>query len=386
MDMRPSLEAPRKTASIRQVAPLKIHALTSVRFFAAVYVILFHSQSEISPHGYIAEVLKLGYIGPYFFFALSGYILSLVYLQRGESIDIRRFFVARFARIYPLYVVSLLLDIPFAVAARVARYGVLFASVRVGGLFARSCIMLQMFAPADNALNIPSWTIAIEAVFYLTFPWLGPRIWKLSGRAALLALCGLCVGGVALDRLIVFTRGNVLPATHLVSFLTVFAAGICLARWQAVRQQAQGAGHRNHTMGWIAILTAALIFFPVVSMRARLISLGLNPPYLLTPVFLALIWFLTQDNNYATRWLNAKWLVVLGEASYALYLLQNPVGNTMRRLGLAGAAWDFPLYLCVCTSLSVLSFYFFETPCRRWILRRFHTPTKETMEAASSAQ
>jgi len=44
------------------------------------------------------------------------------------------------------------------------------------------------------------------------------------------------------------------------------------------------------------------------------------------------------------------------------------------------------LYLGTCIGLSVVSFYYFETPARQWILRRLHTRTKETMEAASDAQ
>jgi peptidoglycan/LPS O-acetylase OafA/YrhL len=46
----------------------------------------------------------------------------------------------------------------------------------------------------------------------------------------------------------------------------------------------------------------------------------------------------------------------------------------------------FPVYLGISIGLSVLSFYYFETPLRRWILKRRHTHVKETMEMASDAQ
>ena len=53
--------------------------------------------------------------------------------------------------------------------------------------------------------------------------------------------------------------------------------------------------------------------------------------------------------------------------------------------------WDripalFPAYLAVSISLSVLSFYYFETPVRRRILKRVNGHMKDTMEMASDAQ
>jgi hypothetical protein len=45
------------------------------------------------------------------FFTLSGYILAVVYLQSDAAID-KKFWLARFARIYLLITVALLLDPP----------------------------------------------------------------------------------------------------------------------------------------------------------------------------------------------------------------------------------------------------------------------------------
>lgn len=384
--MSSSLTLPPKTAQTRDAAPLKIHALTSVRFFAALYVILFHNIGQLSPRGFVAEIIKMGVIGPYFFFTLSGYILALVYLRQGSAVDRRRFFVARFARIYPFYIASLLLEAPFGVATRVAKWGVAIASLHVAALFARGCVMMQIFATANNTLNIPSWTIAIEAVFYLSFPWLGPAIWKLSKRGSLLAIGILTIGAIALSWLITSIKDSDVPAYQLGSFLAVFAAGICLARWQTADQQ-EGKPHSSgYGTGWLVILAMAAVFFTTVSMQGWLLARSLKPAFLLLPVYLALIWLLTQEKNYATHWLRARWLVILGEASYALYLLHHPLTNVLRSLGLMSSWWSFPLNFGVCLSFSVLSFYFFETPCRRWILRHLHTRTKETMEAASLAQ
>jgi peptidoglycan/LPS O-acetylase OafA/YrhL len=78
--------------------------------------------------------------------------------------------------------------------------------------------------------------------------------------------------------------------------------------------------------------------------------------------------------------------VILGEGSYGLYLIHVPVFHLFTWLG-----WDripalFPVYLAVSIGLSVASFYWFETPARRWILKGKRVHLKETMEIASDAQ
>jgi peptidoglycan/LPS O-acetylase OafA/YrhL len=364
----------------------KIHALTSARFFAALYVVFFHTQWGVTPGGFLAKVLALGYVSPYFFFVLSGYILGVVYLPREKAIDARRFFTARFARIYPLYYVSVLLDVPFAVADRVGKYSLTVAMERVAVLLTGSTFMMQMWLPVEKTLNIPSWSLAIETVFYLSFPLLGPRLWKLRGKGLFITTVSLYVVGVFLDMFIYRAVGTIPPVYGLGSFMTVFLLGILLARWQALRPVQAADGGRTSLMGWALLGGITGCFVVVVYAYPWLKGIGLNPAYLLAPVYLALIWMLSRTEIYPVRLLNAKWLVVLGEASYGLYLLQLPILHLFRKLHLTGSPWNYPLYLATAIGLSVMSFYFFETPCRKWILRRLHTQTKETMEAASAAQ
>jgi peptidoglycan/LPS O-acetylase OafA/YrhL len=75
-------------ANVQAQVSEKIHALTSLRFFAALYVVSYHTihASSFLPRisGTIVDkVVSLGYVSVSFFFLLSGYILSMVYLRRG---------------------------------------------------------------------------------------------------------------------------------------------------------------------------------------------------------------------------------------------------------------------------------------------------------------
>src|ERR1700712_5707681 len=109
------MSQPQKASPIRvsSIDPDTYHGLTSLRFFAALYVVLYHSLtpmvSGIEKHAFVQRAISLGYASVSFFFFLSGYILAVAYLRTGRDLRMRkRFYVARFARIYPLFALTLL--------------------------------------------------------------------------------------------------------------------------------------------------------------------------------------------------------------------------------------------------------------------------------------
>src|SRR5437762_8695399 len=101
------------TSVTRPVRP-KLPALTTLRFFAALHVVLFHMHVIGILSGgpwWYQNFASIGYIGVNLFFVLSGFIL--VYTYASPALNVRRFWQARFARIYPAYIVSLLASAPF---------------------------------------------------------------------------------------------------------------------------------------------------------------------------------------------------------------------------------------------------------------------------------
>src|SRR5216684_4890803 len=91
----------------------RLPALTSLRFFAAFHVVIFHFQAMqifIGPV-WFQKLSSIGYVGVSFFFVLSGFIL--VYTYAGRPMILKNFWRARFARIYPAYAFSLLVTALF---------------------------------------------------------------------------------------------------------------------------------------------------------------------------------------------------------------------------------------------------------------------------------
>src|ERR1700733_6235500 len=97
----------------------KIAPLTSLRFFAASAVVLSHFLLSYVPGanssaawGPLVRIAALGSSGVSLFFILSGFVLAYVYIYAPaghlpRTVNRRSFWIARVARVYPIYVVAL---------------------------------------------------------------------------------------------------------------------------------------------------------------------------------------------------------------------------------------------------------------------------------------
>ena len=369
--------------------PEKIHALTSLRFFAAFYVVLFHTLSlgfgTAISGTMLDRVFSLGYISVSFFFLLSGYILAMVYLRDGTTVRKANFYAARFARVYPLFFMTLVADTPFVLWSRAGQFGWGKAVIKTGATFAAHVIMLQAWLPGLRGIDQPNWSLSVETLFYLIFPFLGVLLWRTRG-----ASLWLCAGSIWIASQIAvwlvaphvsITTVKFFPLLHV----GTFALGILLARWQQWQRQKHGSSPKTAASIAVALSVAMVSLAAVVYWSALLPLPNLNAG-LLCPPFALIVWACSGSSSLPSRLLSAKWLVVLGEASFGLYLIHLPVLHLFEALHWEHSRLLYPVYLAVCIGLSVISFYMVETPTRKWILRQFQTRPKETMEAASDAQ
>ena len=91
--------------------PARLNALTGLRCFAAINVVLFHFSNP-QWFGPLAPVVDAGFVSVSYFILLSGFVLGYNYNEKARAgeLDLRRFWEARFTRIYPIYLLSLLLS------------------------------------------------------------------------------------------------------------------------------------------------------------------------------------------------------------------------------------------------------------------------------------
>ena len=148
-----------------------IEPLTALRFFAALWVVLYAYWPKLDVD-FVPAVVAKGYLGVETFFVLSGFILCHVYLASIERGRFRygEFLWARLARVYPLHLFTLLGVGALAVVATAAGFRVGEGVTDLASLPAH-LLMVHAWGFAPTAgWNHPSWSISAEWFAYLAFP------------------------------------------------------------------------------------------------------------------------------------------------------------------------------------------------------------------------
>src|SRR3954469_3132944 len=189
-----------------QVHRPHLPALTSLRFLAALHVLLFHVQAMGAVFGpaWFRNLSSIGYVGVSFFFVLSGFIL--VYTYAGKQVNTGDFWRARFARVYPAYAFALLISMPFFLFAvrhfnEIKLPFMAFEAAHVKLTAALEILLLQAWVPpAALSWNPVGWSLSVEAFFYLLFPLLLLPYTRLSRKAlfAVIIACWLASSMVSL--------------------------------------------------------------------------------------------------------------------------------------------------------------------------------------------
>jgi len=347
----------------------QIPALTSLRFAAAAYVVLFHATPVIGPLLPVpmARLIAGGYLAVPLFYILSGFVLMLNYGPRfvAGRVGARAFFGARFARIYPLYLLASLWQAANLGLSAQASWSELALPTL------REVLMVQAWhLPWTSCTNGPGWSVSAEAFFYLLFPWLAPRVGRLAKNGAVCALVGAWLIGVA--AIMIVSRAGVadhdliyLPLAHFPAFVM----GMLLARVFELRAE-PGGPLQTALARWlvpVSILSISLVL-------QRQLPFVLAATSLFLPLDALLIWGLvcrSRTTDGSRFWGNPT-LVWFGEASYALYILQAPVADalhfsTAHRLN--GTWLRYPPYWAILWVTALVAYQLIELPARSRLKR-----------------
>jgi len=358
--------------------------LTAIRFFLAVWVVLFHQGYPDAYLGWwlpklpeLARcVLRTGFWAVGVFFVLSGFVLSYNYSldKSWSSSQLTRFGAARFGRIYPAYCLGLLLMAPFTLAA-----GAVWPQIKVAVL---NATLLQAWLPSTlMSWNYPGWSLSHEAFFYCCFPLVGLALWRLSSYRSILTAGSIILGIALIGPLIAvsipLTGWGTVPAVapgdrfwvNLIAGnplfrLPDFCIGIVTGRLY----------HLLRGQGSMLVGRGYWLYVPGILLEILAIRLGSFQPYsmvlneLLVAVHAAVVLGFALGGGMAARCLSVRPLVFLGNASYSVYILQIPVALWMNR----SANWLFsakpagfaamPVYLAVLVGVSSLVFKLLEEP------------------------
>jgi peptidoglycan/LPS O-acetylase OafA/YrhL len=314
--------------------------LDGFRGLAVAIVLLAHSSNAGYPLFGVVDFHHYGSVGVYLFFVLSAYLIDRQIINALEMGHANLGFWIRFAlrrvlRIYPLYLVALLLN--WALSARGLPSPIHSASD-----------VLRHLALLEGRQVF--WTIPVEFLYYILSPLVLALLWPLYRRRPVLAIAVLATALASLW----YLRQQHVAMPIFLRFLPVLGCGTLLALTQRRLRLPGGIGLALLALILTTVPTFARLIYGTSSFHGHSFTLAYGIAW-------ALILYQALNHEIALSALG-RWLPLraLGALSFSVYLLHKPV------LALAQHympdPWALPAFLAGTLAVSLLTYTFVERP------------------------
>lgn len=350
-----------------------IKPLTSLRFAFAFIVFVSHlSFLEESDSTFLKNlyhnVFYEGYIGVSFFFILSGFIISYNYQDRilNKEVTKSTFYKARFARIYPLHILTFFLALPH-------KYGVFLENWVTGIIkMITNLTLTQSFIPSEKyyfTFNSPSWSISDEMFFYLVFPLL-LLIPALGNKKTIVTLLSIV--------LLFPTLTLIIPEDYYHHFFYInplfrlvdFMIGIIL--YNIYKNIVDKKLFTNRTFSLIEI-SSIIIFICFFSFHSYIPAVARYSYYYWIPMSLIIFIFAFQK-GIISKFLSKKLFIHLGEISFGFYLYHHVLLKYIARFDAKFYhmnEYETIIFAFIITLIiSHLSYKYFENPINKYLKKK----------------
>lgn len=341
-------------------------SLDGLRALSVIAVIWHHTSGTPGP-----AVLGQGFLGVEFFFAISGFLITTLLLRERRAtgrISLRKFYVRRILRIFPLYYAVLLMYVALTALTR--------ADTPEGhGFFAN----LPAFATytsnwfldftAESVTFYFAWSLATEEQFYLLWPPLLVVLAAMIPKWQTGPAVGVLIALMAVDQI---AEASADGSGLLVRILSSLSLPILLAALAAVLLNEP----RTHRA--IATVLGRRWSAPV-AFAVLLICIASDTPLFLIQVAMvaAVVTVTITERTYLHPVLMWRPLASVGVISYGMYLMHMLAAGAVRVV----VDQERSVIVFVGTLLAVLiaaslSFRYFEKPLLR-LKRRFEANPAE---------
>lgn len=375
--------------------------LTGFRAVAAYSVLLAHAfdvafsySGALSPlHSY---TVGFAYFGMTTFFVLSGFVIyynySGLFSTERWTVAFTKFFIARFARLYPLYFVFLLVSVGY----------------NWGGVFRGNIPSIVSYLTLTQSwFNFqmmtfpPAWSISTEMFFYLFFSFVVIIPFNISNKRVRIWFSAAAVLSCLLLLLLFWKKSELVtqtlnacfavpsspnawgwftyfsPYVRVFEFICGMAAAWVFSCGEPDDVQKPSAGVVLLSLGCVAGIIVFLfanaapgLFKPFVLM--------LSTNFGFAPFIACLLYILCRYDIGYLRFLSSSPAIFCGEISYSVYILQFHVFSlfpafTSAAPGLNAYALSslrIVLFLLFATIFSYGSFLMIEKPARSFIRTR----------------
>jgi peptidoglycan/LPS O-acetylase OafA/YrhL len=341
----------------------RLHMLDGLRGVCAIAVMFYHFNLW---NGF--QYFQVGYFGVYLFFCLSGFSLWYVYARQPMTgASFKSFFIARFARIFPLYTLIVLLYLLMVYPG--------WSPSRLNAFILNASFLFGLAEPGRTSSVTGGWSIGIEWVFYLAFPLMWVFLARLRGIIVIL------LASLLINQLYVYSllkNGGTIADhwtkyVHAPVFLVYFVAGIASAEiYRNIRLRAPALSNAFQWLARFAALGCLAFIFLYPADSPEDYILGYHFPLLIVASMAMLLASSLIDNFSSAE---IRLYKFLGDISFGAYLMHYLVYQSAFPVlvGLFpeianGSAF---MLLAMSTLLAAYVLYrYFERPARDWINRR----------------
>ncbi|MGE3148563.1 MAG: acyltransferase family protein [Pseudorhodoplanes sp.] len=343
------------TSSAETIDSIQVLRALAALGVAATHYGLFYSYAAGDPRAF--TMLAAGEAGVDLFFVISGFIM--VYASQplyGAPHASGTFFARRLIRIVPIYWLFTTLYLLAAFAA--PQFG-----KDISPDFVLASYLFIPYPREDGGMQPlvgQGWSLNYEMLFYVIFALalFAPR--RIAIILACLVVTAIGMVGFYIDianPLLRFWASEIViefAFGMLIGF--AYLEGLRLPRW----------------LGWTLMLTGVGLLLAGAPLHAaiggRILPWGIPATIAVAGAALG------NPSASGALW---RWLIVIGEASYALYLCHaiaiRGVLTVLRKTGLELSFWaGLPLALAICIVMAIAIYYGVERPVTRSLRNRFH--------------
>jgi peptidoglycan/LPS O-acetylase OafA/YrhL len=336
--------------------------LDSLRGLAALCVFLSHYLLAFKTDIHLTAVLKETPLGVLvngraavmFFFVLSGFVLTLPFVNKERPLKVIAFYIKRIFRIYPAY----LLAIAFALLLKTYLYHPMGLQPFSGWI--KGFWMWGLNSKSYQELLKTG--LMIGPNFNNDF--IDPVIWSLVVEMKMSFLLPFLIILVARNKLVfnlvLFVVILVVTYNHQTGFLGVFYLGILLAKYKTYLisklSKANLAAIIALTLLAVFLYNISFEFFKPWGDRAHLFAYFWRD--YLTAIGSCIIIIIPLSRNRVSAFLKAKPFLFLGDISYSFYLLHLPIIITICSLFASASVLSDELIFVSTLSLAFILSYF----------------------------
>ena len=335
--------------------------------------------------------------GGSFFFVLSGFILTYNYPKLTSFADVKSFYVARFARVFPSHIAAMLLLVLFT--GGINQGWLQGGAIVFTGLM--HALLLQSLVPLKDVFltfNGVSWSISTEMFFYLFFPLLitsiVPGKWMKLVIVSLLVIFHLCFGvlwNVSPDE--GGSQFSLMGLLYINPWVRIFEFYIGVLTCKIYMKTC-------NTNAVAKLPNSFFSFAELMTVMFDLFTMWLSPRFtdfvgLGNQVGVVLSYYLSKSGSVFSfafvilifaygkgllhKFLSQKLFILLGEISFALYLVHMSVLVWFQKNLTVFSGYSTTKQAVIFWGISLLTAWFLhrliELPCRKLIVDWYKTRT-----------